>query len=78
MFVNVDLIGGIAGDTIGIGFPSQHVEGIISTNRHVVEMANSAGLITIQRLLALDLRMFERGLKLVKRAKPTAWRASPP
>lgn len=70
VFVNVDLIGGVAGDANGIGFLSQHVEGIISTNRHVIEMANSAGLITIQRLFALDLGTIERGLKLVKRAKP--------
>ena len=70
VFVNVDLIGGVAGDTNGIGFLSQHVEGIISTNRHVIEMSNSAGLITIQRLFAPDLGTIERGLKLVKRAKP--------
>ncbi len=42
VFVNVDLIGGVAGDATGIGFLSQHVEGIISTNCHVIELANSA------------------------------------
>jgi len=68
--VNVDLIGGVAGDAAGIEFLSRHVEGVISTNRHVVEMANAAGMITIQRLFALDLGSIERGLKLVNRAKP--------
>lgn len=70
VFVNVDLIGGIAGDKTGIDFLAQHVEGVISTNRHVIEMANSAGLITVQRLFVLDLGTTEKGLKLIKRAKP--------
>lgn len=68
--VNVDLIGGVAGDADGVGFLSQHVEGIISNNRHVIEFANTAGLVTIQRLFALDCGTIERGLKLVKRANP--------
>lgn len=70
VFVNVDLVGGIAGDTTGLAFLSRHVEGIISTSRHVIELGNAAGLITIQRLFALDLSSIERGLKLVKRARP--------
>jgi len=68
--VNVDLVGGVAGDAVGVGFLARHVEGIISTNRHVIELGNSAGLTTIQRLFALDLGTIERGIKLVKRAKP--------
>lgn len=68
--VNVDLVGGVTGDSVGIAFLSRHVEGIISTNRQVIEQGNAAGIITIQRLFALDLGTIERGLKLVKRAKP--------
>lgn len=70
IFVNVDLIGGIAGDTTGIGYLSEHVDGIISTNRQVIERANSTDLITIQRLFAIDTTAMERGLKLVRRTKP--------
>jgi glycerol uptake operon antiterminator len=70
VFVNVDLIGGVAGDTTGIGFLSRHVEGIISTSRRVIELANSTDLITIQRLFALDAMAMERGLKLVKHTNP--------
>jgi glycerol uptake operon antiterminator len=70
VFVNVELIGGVAGDKPGVEYLAQHVEGVISTNRHVIEMANSVGLITVQRLFALDLGTTERGLKLIKRAKP--------
>ena len=68
--VNVDLVGGVAGDAVGVAFLARHVEGIISTNRHVIELGNSAGLVTIQRLFALDLGSIERGIRLVKRAKP--------
>jgi len=68
--VNVDLVGGVAGDADGVGFLARHVEGIISTNRRVIELGNAAGLVTIQRLFALDLSSIERGIKLVKRAKP--------
>lgn len=68
--VNVDLVGGVAGDAVGVAFLARHVEGIISTNRHVIELGNSAGLVTIQRLFALDLGTIERGIRLVKRAKP--------
>ena len=68
--VNVDLVGGITGDSAGISFLSRHVEGIISTNRQVIEHGNAAGMVTVQRLFALDLGTIERGLKLVKRAKP--------
>lgn len=70
VFVNVDLIGGVAGDSTGIGFLSEHVEGIISTNRQVIERANSADLLTIQRLFAIDTTAMERGVKLLKRTKP--------
>jgi glycerol uptake operon antiterminator len=70
VFINVELIGGVAGDKPGLDYLAQHVEGVISTNRHVIEMANSVGLITVQRLFALDLGTTERGLKLIKRAKP--------
>lgn len=70
VFVNVDLIGGIAGDKTGIAFLSRHVEGVISTNRNVIELANSTALITVQRLFGLDAMAIERGLRLVKRAKP--------
>jgi glycerol uptake operon antiterminator len=70
VFVNVDLVGGVAGDAVGIRFLSQHVEGIISTNRHVIELANSAGLTTVQRLFAIDAGAIEQGIRMIKRAKP--------
>jgi glycerol uptake operon antiterminator len=70
IYVNVDLVGGIAADASGLRFLSRRVEGIISTHRHVIELAKASGLITIQRLFAIDSGAVERGLKLIRRAEP--------
>jgi glycerol uptake operon antiterminator len=70
IYVNVDLVGGIAPDASGLRFLSRHVEGIISTHRHVIELAKASRLITIQRLFAIDSGAVERGLKLIRRAEP--------
>jgi glycerol uptake operon antiterminator len=70
IYVNVDLVGGIAADASGLRFLSRRVEGIISTHRHVIELAKTSGLITIQRLFAIDSAAVERGLKLIRRAEP--------
>jgi glycerol uptake operon antiterminator len=70
IYVNVDLVGGIASDASGLRFLSGRVEGIISTHRHVIELAKTSGLTTIQRLFAIDSGAVERGLKLIRRAEP--------
>ena len=70
IYVNVDLVGGIAADASGLRFLSRRVEGIISTHRHVIELAKASGLITIQRLFAIDSGAVDRGLKLIRRAEP--------
>lgn len=70
IYVNVDLVGGIASDASGLRFLSRYVEGIISTHRHVIELAKGSGLVTIQRLFAIDSGAVERGLKLIRRAEP--------
>lgn len=70
VYVNVDLVGGIAADASGLRFLSGRVDGIISTHRHVIELAEASGLITIQRLFAIDSGAVERGLKLIRRAEP--------
>jgi glycerol uptake operon antiterminator len=70
IYVNVDLVGGIAADASGLRFLAGRVEGIISTHRHVIELSKASGLITIQRLFAIDSGAVERGLKLIRRAEP--------
>lgn len=68
--VNMDLVGGVAGDAVGVAFLACHVEGIISTDRHLIQLGNPASRITIQCLFAPDLGTIERGIRVIKRAKP--------
>ena len=68
--VNVVLVGGISADESGLRFLSERVEGVISTHRHVIELAKESGLLTIHRLFAIDSGAVERGLKLIRRAAP--------
>ena len=68
--INVDLVGGVSADASGLRFLSGRVEGIISTHRHVVELAKEADLFTIHRLFAIDSGAVERGVKLIRRAQP--------
>jgi glycerol uptake operon antiterminator len=68
--INVDLVGGVSADASGLRFLSGRIEGIISTHRHVVELAKQAGLFTIHRLFAIDSGAVERGVKLIRRAQP--------
>lgn len=70
--VNVDMVGGVAADASGVRFLSKHVDGIISTHRHVIELAKGAGLFTVHRLFAIDSSAVERGLKLIHRAEPAS------
>lgn len=67
----MDLAAGVAADTSGVRFLAQHVEGIISTHRHIIDLANLEDMITIQRIFAIDAGALERGLKVVNKANPT-------
>ncbi|MDP9454871.1 MAG: glycerol-3-phosphate responsive antiterminator [Actinobacteria bacterium] len=68
--VNVDMVGGISADASGLRFLAGRVEGIISTHRHVIELAKGLGLVAIQRLFAIDSGAVERGTRLIGRADP--------
>lgn len=70
--VNVDMVGGVASDPSGIRFLAKEVDGVISTHRHVVEIARSNGALAIQRLFAIDTSAVERGLKVLRQADPDA------
>ncbi len=68
--VNVDMVGGVSADASGLRFLAGRVEGIISTHRHVVELAKGLGLVAIQRLFAIDSGAVKRGTRLIGRADP--------
>lgn len=68
--VNVDLVGGVSADASGLRFLSGRLEGVISTHRHVIELAKEMDLLTVHRLFAIDSGAVERGVKLIRRAQP--------
>lgn len=70
IFINVDTVGGIAADASGIKFLADEVDGIITTHRNVVEAARGTGLVTVQRLFAIDSSAVTRGMRLVRSADP--------
>ncbi|AHY46305.1 Glycerol-3-phosphate responsive antiterminator (mRNA-binding) [Rubrobacter radiotolerans] len=70
IFINVDTVGGIAADASGIKYLSGEVDGIITTHRNVVESARGTGLVTVQRLFAIDSSAVSRGVRLIRAADP--------
>ena len=68
--INVDLVGGVSADASGLRFLSGRIEGVISTHRHVIELAKEADLLTVHRLFAIDSGAVERGVKLIRRTQP--------
>lgn len=68
--VNVDLARGVSSEAKGIRFLSRHVEGVISTHGRTVENARKSGMLTVQRLFAIDSGAVERVLKMITRTVP--------
>ncbi len=64
------LVGGVSADASGLRFLSGRIEGVISTHRHVIELAREVDLLTIHRLFAIDSGAVERGVKLIRRVPP--------
>ena len=59
--INVDLGGGVSADASGLRFLSGRIEGVISTHRHVIELARETDLLTVHCLFAMDSGAVERG-----------------
>ncbi len=72
IFFHLDLVRGLSSDKAGIDYLSQEVkpDGVITTKGHVVELAKDSGLVTIQRIFALDSLAVQTGISLVKQTRP--------
>ncbi len=72
VFLHVDLLEGLKGDSSGIRFLSQHCqpEGIISTKVHCLRLAKEAGMQTILRCFVIDSMALKNGAQHAKLAKP--------
>lgn len=74
LFAHVDLLAGIGKDTAGMKFLAEHVEiaGILSTRSHLLRSAKKQGLLTIQRVFAVDSDAVKTGIQVVQNTSPAA------
>lgn len=74
IFAHVDLIKGVGRDEAGVRFLARQVgvDGILTTRANLINPAKREGLITVQRLFALDSESLTAGLPTVERAAPDA------
>lgn len=74
LFAHVDLIEGIGKDQAGLEFLAQRVgvAGILSTRSYLLRAAQKQGLLTIQRVFAVDSDAVKTGVQVVKNTSPTA------
>lgn len=67
LFVNIDLVDGIATDEKGIEYLAENdlCDGIISTKSHLIKIADRTGLMTIQRIFLLDSDSLKSAQKML-------------
>jgi glycerol uptake operon antiterminator len=72
VFLHLDLLEGLKGDSSGIRFLSRqcHPEGIISTKVQCLKLAKEAGMQTILRCFVIDTMALKTGAQHVHAAKP--------
>jgi glycerol uptake operon antiterminator len=79
VFVHVDLIDGLKGDSSGIRFIKEYVNphGIISTKVSNIKYANQLNMYTIQRIFVIDSLSLKTGIKGIHETKPSAVEVMP-
>jgi len=79
VFVHVDLIDGLKGDSAGIKFIKEFAKphGIISTKASNIKCGNNLGLYTIQRLFVIDSLSLNTGINNIQENKPSAVEVMP-
>jgi glycerol uptake operon antiterminator len=79
VFVHIDLIEGLRGDSAGIKYIKEYAnpDGIISTKTSNIKCGNQLGLYTIQRIFLIDSLSLKTGIKNIRETKPTAVEVMP-
>lgn len=74
LFAHVDLLQGIGKDPEGMRYLAHEigVSGILSTRSFLIKAAANEGLLTVQRLFALDSEALKTGLEVIKTSRPDA------
>nr|WP_243103914.1 glycerol-3-phosphate responsive antiterminator [Clostridium sp. JN-1] len=79
VFVHVDLIEGLRGDSSGIRYikESANPDGIISTKASNIKYGNKLGMYTIQRIFIIDSLSLKTGIKNIHETNPNAVEVMP-
>lgn len=79
IFVHVDLIEGLKGDSSGLAFIKQcgKPDGIITTKPTSIKQAKQLGLLTIQRIFIVDSHSLKTGIKNIQTVIPDAVEVMP-
>ncbi|MCT8976173.1 glycerol-3-phosphate responsive antiterminator [Clostridium sp. CX1] len=79
VFIHVDLIEGLRGDSAGIKYVKEYVkpDGIISTKTSNIKYGNALGMYTIQRIFVIDSLSLKTGIKNILDIKPNAVEVMP-
>lgn len=79
VFVHVDLIEGLKGDSSGLAFIKQceKPDGIITTKPTTIKQAKQLGLLTIQRIFIVDSYSLKTGIKNIQAVLPDAVEVMP-
>lgn len=74
LFAHVDLLEGIGKDQAGLEFLARHIgiAGILSTRSFLLKSARKQGLLTIQRVFAVDSDAVKTGIQIVQNTSPAA------
>ena len=74
IFIQIDLIKGIASDKEGIQYLAKRIkpDGIISTKGHLIKLAKSEKLLAVQHFFLIDTHAYETSLKSILDTQPDA------
>lgn len=72
VYVHIEMVDGIGRDAAAVKFIGEvfQADGIVSTKSNMIIAAKQAGLLTIQRVFAIDTGAFETAVKMIATSKP--------
>ncbi|MFI2858667.1 glycerol-3-phosphate responsive antiterminator [Paenibacillus sp. JSM ZJ436] len=72
VFVHLEMVGGLGRDHSAVQYIAERfgVDGIVTTKTNAVNAARQAGILSIQRVFAIDSAALETAVKMIRQARP--------
>ncbi|NMO97385.1 glycerol-3-phosphate responsive antiterminator [Paenibacillus lemnae] len=72
VFVHLEMVGGIGRDNVAVQYIADRfgIDGIVTTKTNAVAAARQAGIMSIQRVFAIDSAAVETAVKMINQARP--------